>query len=62
MLARRSPPRCSRIRLVLPEETGIGATPQSRANAPPTVESLDVLARGDEQLGRVLRADAQTLQ
>jgi propionate CoA-transferase len=33
LLASRSPPRCSRCRSVRPELTGIGAAPQSRANA-----------------------------
>lgn len=53
-----SPPRLSRCRWVFPEDAGIGATPQSIANAA-SEWSLSVFStRSDEELPGGVGADA----
>ena len=58
LLASRSPPRCSRCRSVRPEETGIGAAPQSRAKERSERSRPGVVSGGDQQLPGGVDADA----
>ena len=43
----RSPPRCSRWRVVLPEDAGMGATPQVREHRAAKVTKVPTLCSGD---------------
>jgi hypothetical protein len=56
--ARRSPPRESRWRVVLPEEAGTGAVPHSAAKDALAGETFGVAAGGDQELCRGGDTDA----
>ena len=47
------------VALVMPEEAGIGATPQSRAQAAFGADAVDVVASDDEHLGSGVGTDAE---
>jgi hypothetical protein len=57
-LAWRLPPGFSRCRFVLPDDAGIGATPQRWANAGFALEPVRIVAGGDQQDRGAVNADA----